>query len=447
MECILVAYSEIWLKGKKTKKRFERILLDNIKKISNEFSLKIDRGRIYLFPKEKSSKERLLEKLKYVFGISYYALVKIVHFLNLNELGNNVAEMYKEQVKGKTFRITARRKGEHAFNSMDVQKVVGEYVRKCGAKVDLENWDINIYVEIANNVAYIYDKKCSGPNGLPLGAEGRVLVLFSGGLDSPVASWYVMKRGCKPSFLFINLGGEQNLNNVLNVCKALTDKWCPGHNIDFMVAEGVEIVERIKKCVAPAYSQVVLKKAFYKIAEKICKQKKLDAVITGESIGQVSTQTIRNIAAIQEGINCLFIRPIVGFDKEEVVRIAKNIGTYDLSIRVGELCNISKGAVKTSASGSDVEAQYKKISGAVDNVSIVTLTHSHAASINIPKKHEMINIDAQSINIKNLDKGIFYVITCKEGVLAEIECDKLKSLGYECVGIKTSSYNKIINKK
>lgn len=446
MECILVAYSEIWLKSERTRRRFERMLINNIRKINEEFDADINRGRIFLLPKNEQSKKTLIEKLRFVFGISHYALAQKIELsdIKLDELGKIIANMYEKQVKNKLFRITARRKGRHAFNSMDVQKVVGEHVKKKGGKVSLKSYDMNINVEIINNTVYVYDCVHEGPKGLPLGSEGKVLVLFSGGIDSPVASWYVMKRGCIPSFLFINLGEEQNLKNVYKVYEKLTQIWCPGLETEFIVVDGRALVENIKKHIQESYAQVILKKAFYTLAKKVHDQKGMEAVVTGESIGQVSTQTIKNLGAIQNGIDCLFIRPLIGMDKNEVIEISKKIGTYDASTNIGELCNISNGAVKTAARKWEVEKEFKKVKGWLDNVTIVTLKQSPPSNEKkIPKEHIIINIDKQNINVSKLNKNKFYVIICKEGIKSMMECEKLRLMGFKCAGVKKSKINNI----
>lgn len=439
MERVLVAYSEIGTKGKSTRPKFEKQLIQNIRNAGAKFKVSWEHGRIILLPQGPGDLKILEAKLAKTFGVRYYAAIRSIAFDSIDGLAGKIAAMYGERVKGRKFRVTAHRVGSHGFSSIDAQRIIGKKLVDCGGKVDLENFEVEIRVTIKGSSALVFDKVNYGPGGLPIGSEGNVLVLFSGGIDSPVAAWHVMKRGCYPTFLFINLGGKDMLDKVYAVYRKLSYEWGNG-DFEFLAADGRKVVEKIRKEVAPEYRQVVLKKAFYVIAEKVCRQQKLDAVVTGESIGQVSTQTLRNLWGIQSGANVLFLRPLIGMDKEYSVKMAQTIGTYDLSILVGELCNISQGSVKLSAKPWQVEKEFAKVASVVDEVYVTKVTKRQAGrKIIVPKNAVVIDVDSEKVDYAKLDKSRFYVVVCKDGVNASLECELLRGLGFRCTSRKKSA--------
>ena len=438
-ERILVAYSEIGTKGKSTRPKFERCLINNIKATGAKFKASRSGGHIILIPDSPKDVEVLKERLSRVFGVEYYALMKQVAYSDLEDLADAVVKMYCDQIKGKVFRVTARTHETPGFGSMDVMRVVGARLVACGGKVNLKKYDMDVNINVRRNSAIVFDNMYRGPGGLPIGSEGNVLVLFSGGIDSPVAAWMSMRRGCRPLFLFVNLGGKDSLERAHAVYNKLCELWGNGP-FEFLVADGTNIVQEIKACVSPAFRQIVLKKSFYTLAERVCRERKLDAVVTGESIGQVSTQTLKNMWGIQRGLDVLFIRPLAGMDKQKIIKTAQKIGTYDVSIDVGELCNISKGSVKLSAKPWEVEKEFSKVAGVVNETDVTRVTLEPAAPSQKEKK--IIDLDKESINPAMLDKNKFYVIVCKDGVRASLECDVLRGLGYDCTGMKRSALTK-----
>lgn len=439
---ILLAYSEIGTKGKATRPKFEKLLIQNVRATGAKFKVLRELGRILLQPVSEKDSELLNERLGKVFGVQYYATVKEVEFKDLEDLAKKVAVIYGHFVKNKLFRVTVHRVGNHKFGSIDAQKLIGEKLLEHGGKVNLRSFELEVKVNIKDRKALVFDAPRPGPGGLPIGSEGSVLVLFSGGIDSPVAAWYAMRRGCHPAFLFINLGGKDALDRVYAVYRKLAYLW--GHeNFVFLVADGKPIVEEIKKHVVAEYRQVVLKRAFYNIAERVCKERKLDAIVTGESIGQVSTQTIKNLWGIESASNVLFIRPLIGFDKEDSIKLAQKIGTYELSNLVGELCNISEGSVKLSAKPCQVDWNYKPVTKIVDEANVTIVTHGQISEEKpMLKNATIIDVDKEKIDYTKLDKGKFYQVVCKDGINASIECEMLRGLGYNCSSSKRSALPK-----
>jgi len=433
---VMVSLGEMNLKGTQTKRKFENILIRNLKNTFNVIKVRKSDGR-FLIELDNELNE-IKNKMKKIFGVATFAIVDEFNFTTLDKLKEKIKSKYPE-IKGKKFRITGKVIGKREFGTIELQKILGEVLYNEGGIVKLKDFELEIFVYIRGEKVQIYEEVIKGSYGLPVGSEGEVLVLFSGGIDSPVATYEIMKRGCKPDLLFINLGGEEHLKHVHKVYKKLCDNWALGVKVNMYVLNGKEIVNLIKEKIKPSYRQIILKKCFYLAAEKLCIKNKYDAIVTGESLGQVSTQTLRNLNAIQNGINKIIVRPLITKDKNETILISKYIETYEESICIGELCNISdKGGVKTSASISETEFEFDKIKGEiekfVENVSIDTLQPQETYSLK-----DAVYLDTtKKINIEELDKNTFYVLHCKDGVKASIECDILKKLGFNCTSKKTS---------
>lgn len=444
---VMISLGETALKGIYTRRKFESILVSNLKNTLNVKKIRKDGGKFLI--EVEGDYEEIKYKISKIFGIATFAFVEEYNYESLDKLKEIIKNF---DVKNKKFRITAKVIGNFPFNSIELQKILGEVLYYDGGIVKLKDFEIEIFVYLKDNKVQIYNKIYKGSLGLPLGSQGKVLVLFSGGIDSPVASWEIMRRGCLPTFLFINLGGSEHLKQVYEVYEKLCNEWCLGVETKFNYIDGKEIVNLIKKKIKPSYKQIVLKKIFYLIAEKVAVENKYDAIITGENIGQVSTQTLKNLNAIQMGINKIIIRPLITFEKEEIVKEAIKIGTYNHSTKIGELCNISDGGgLKTASSQWEVEREYSKIREEVEeyleNVSIdtfipQTLPSSQTQQTQNKETPIYINLSQDKINIKKMNKNSFYIIHCKDGVQASIECDILKNLGFNCTSMKTSKIKK-----
>ncbi len=434
---VLVAYSELGIKSNTTRKRMLKILKDNICNVLGSCKFHNIRNRLII---ETDADPYPLSR---VFGIAYYAVCDHFKFQSLEHLGEYIASKYSD-IDGKTYKVDVRREGNHSFTSIDAQKYLGGKVGN--GRVNLKNPELTIHIEIRQDDVLIYDKIVRGPNGLPIGAEDRVLMLFSGGIDSPVAAWMMMKRGCPVDYLFINSGGQDHLDSVYRVYEELTSKWDSSRSSKFYVINSTELISKIISSVHPKYRQIVLKKAFYKLAcDFTSKSPKYKGIVTGESIGQVSTQTLANLNSIQSGFNCLFVRPLIGLNKEEIIEISKSIGTYNLSTKVGELCNIAEGKVVTSSSPDRSQSEFQKIQPfSYPAIEYPSLSESPPVDYSnyTDKKDPSIPDDALFYSIEDLpehlDPNKFYVIYCKSGVRARLKAQELRRKGFKVVGLSES---------
>ncbi len=352
---------EIVLKSERTRARFERQLVKNIVDMAVKKGLdepKVVRGQARIFVEGSNGLEEVLKK---VFGVYSFSPVILVEFEDLDDLALKAEQIFKKIVSGRIFAVRVKRAGEHPFTSMDAARVIGARLYKYAKGVNLKKPEVEVFVEIRDNRAYFYDKVIAGPGGLPIGVNGKALSLFSGGFDSPVASWFAWKRGVALDFVYFNLGGLDAVYRTMRVLKVLVENWCSGYSPRIHIVDFRLLVSRITKEVEPLLRQVVLRRLMYKAAEIIAKEIKACALVTGESLGQVSSQTLWNLVVEEEILDIPVLRPLLGFDKQEIMDLARKIGTYEESSKVKEYCAIVRGRAATRARLEDVKKEERKI--------------------------------------------------------------------------------------
>ncbi|AMD16837.1 tRNA sulfurtransferase [Methanobrevibacter sp. YE315] len=334
-DLIIARYGEIGLKSPKIRSRFEKRLVKNIKAT---FECEVDRnqGRIYIFPKDF---DEGIEKLNRVFGIVSYspATSTNANYDAIDEtLTRYTEDLIAENIldENTKFAIKCRRVGKHDFTSQEMAAHCGGVVRNVVmAPVDLTNPDLTIFVEIREDKAFVYHQKIKGPGGLPLGTQGKVVVLLSSGIDSPVAAYLMMKRGCEIVALHCNndpFSGPKVTENF-NLLVDQLNIYAKGSPIKKRVIDYGEYLTVAKEKAPEKMTCVLCKSGMYRIAEKLAQKLGADAIVDGSSVGQVASQTLSNILATRYGVEMPILSPLIGLDKEEITAIAKDIGTFEIS--------------------------------------------------------------------------------------------------------------------
>ena len=291
-----------------------------------------------------------------VFGVHSYSPVDAVVPAELDEIVRTGHDLYRGAVTGRRYAVAARRTGRHPFSSRDIGVHLGAALNPYGT-VDLTTPEVTVHVEVRDQRVYLFRDRTEGPGGLPVGVQGRAVCLISGGFDSAVAAWLLLKRGVALDYVFCNLAGPAFERSVIEVARVLADRWSYGDRPRIHVVDFGEAVAALQDRVTPRYWQVVLKRLMYRAAEEVAGEIGAEAVVTGESLGQVSSQTLRNLRAIEAAATRPVLRPLVGFDKEEIIRIAGRIGTAALSARIREYCAILEGKPVTAARAVAVDRE------------------------------------------------------------------------------------------
>lgn len=334
-DLIIARYGEIGIKSPKIRSRFERKLVKNIK-ATFKCDVNRNQGRIYVRPQDF---DEGVEKLNRVFGVVSYspATSTKTTFEDIDQtLGEYVEELIGEGLldENTTFAIKCRRVGTHDFSSQEMAAHCGGVVRdKVLAPVNLSNPDLTIFVEVREDDTYIFHEKIKGPGGLPLGTQGKVIVLLSSGIDSPVAAYLMMKRGCEVIALHCNndpFSGPKVTENF-NALVDQLNKYASGNPIKRRIIDYGDYLTQAKQLAPEKMTCVLCKSGMYRIAEKLAVKVHADAIVDGSSVGQVASQTLSNILATRYGVKVPILSPLIGLDKEEITAISKDIGTFDIS--------------------------------------------------------------------------------------------------------------------
>lgn len=341
-EYILVRYGEMTTKGK-NRSKFVSTLKDNVKHKLKKFkNLKVEatHDRMYI-QLNGEDHEAVAEHLKDVFGIHKFNLAMKVP-TDLEEIKKGaLAAFLQLQREVKTFKITVHRSYKHfPMQTMEILPEIGGYVLQNteDIKVDVHNPDVNIRVEIRSGYSYIMCDERMGAGGLPVGVGGKVMLLLSGGIDSPVAAYLTMKRGVSVEAVHFHsppFTSERAKQKVIDLAQELT-KYCK--RVTLHLVPFTEVQKAIHKEVPSSYSMTVMRRMMMRIAERIAEERNALALTTGESLGQVASQTLDSMHTINEVTNYPVIRPLIAMDKLEIIKIAHEIGTYETSIRPYEDC-------------------------------------------------------------------------------------------------------------
>lgn len=455
--------AELSTKGRGTRKRFMRKLVENVREAmrttGGRFTVESIWTRILV---HTDADPAALSVLSRVAGLSSWSIVTDRCGADLNEIVRVGVARYGGVVKGRSYAVRARRSGTHPFTSSDVMRTLGAALNP-GARVDLTNPDVEVEVEIRDDEAYFFSGKAAGLGGLPLGLEGRAVCLISGGFDSAAAAWMLLKRGVQLDYVFCNLAGGAYERSVVGVAKTLADEWSFGSRPKLHVVDFTRVVDDLRAHSPPRLWQLVLKRLMYQAAERVASEVGAQVIVTGEALGQVSSQTLANLAAIDGATSFPVFRPLIGFDKSDIIDLTRRIGTFDLSAKVKEYCAIAPGSPATSATAEETARATSRLdpsvlAGALDTRKVLDLRTLRGADLvldylftdRIPSGAVVLDLRTEeewrewsypgslhreswavTANPSALDRDTTYVLHCGQGQQAAQVAESLQRAGLE----------------
>lgn len=277
-----------------------------------------------------------------VFGTASVDTMVELAANDLGLLANGVVELAAERVRDKTFAVRVKRRGDHAWRSLDLARLAGDGLVRAGGSVHLDDPEVEVVVQVLGRQAFVVDEHRRGPGGLPLGSQEPVLALVSGGFDSTVASWMMMSRGCPVEFTHFSLNCAQS-DHALAVAQQLCAQWGAGMEPTVHLVEFQQIKEALLASVDSRMRQITLKVLMARAAARIASERRISALVTGDALGQVSSQTLPHLVAVSSAVDVPVLRPLLGMPKETIIEYARRIGTAQLSARAREVCDLSEG--------------------------------------------------------------------------------------------------------
>ncbi|WP_346391921.1 tRNA uracil 4-sulfurtransferase ThiI [Sulfurimonas sp. NWX79] len=462
---ILKLFPEIMIKGSSAKRQMTGQLYNNLltilERVNKDIKVVKYSDKIEVFtPKEFLPEVR--EKLLNTPGIEQ--ILEVLQFNgmdSLDKIKTKVRELFADSLKDKTFVVRVKRSGKHEFKSIDIERTVGGHLlANSEAKgVQLKNPDITLQMELIQDQLNIITTKYKGLSGFPIGTQGDILSLMSGGFDSTVASYLTMKRGIKTHFIFFNLGGMAHEIGVKQVALYLWNKFGSSHKVKFISVPFDDVIEEIFRSTPPTYMGVTLKRLMLIASEKIADTMEIDALVTGESVAQVSSQTLRNLALIDQVTNKLVLRPLATVNKPEIINIANEIGTRHFAENMPEYCGVISQNPITHGSFKRMEkvaqkfnyevldkavkdAQHLSIDEIVEDISnqapievIDDIKNGNYTVIDIRPEEECIELPCETLKIpfhklkkefKKLPKDKEYLLYCDKGIMSQLHAQYLR---------------------
>jgi len=462
---ILKLFPEIMIKGPSAKRQMVGQLYNNLIKLLERFSSEIKIRKFSDKIEVVTPVEFLVEVRQTLLDTSgIEQVLEAVQFDNMDSLEKikeQVGKSMSHTIDDKTFVVRVKRSGKHPYNSTTIEQTVGGYMLATSnaKKVDLHNPEVTIRLELINNQLNIITTKHVGLSGFPIGTQGDILSLMSGGFDSTVASYLTMKRGIKTHFVFFNLGGIAHEIGVKQVALYLWSKFGASHRVKFISIPFDSVVEEIFRSTHQTYMGVTLKRLMLIASEKIADELEIDALLTGESVAQVSSQTLRNLALIDQVSNKLILRPLATMNKPDIINIANDIGTKRFAENMPEYCGvISKNPIthgsfkrmQREAKHFDYEvldkavadAKYIYVDEVIDDVTsaspvevVSDISSNSYVIIDIRAEDACIEASCKTIKIpfhqlktefKKLPQEQEYLLYCEKGIMSQLHAQYLR---------------------
>ncbi|TDB05664.1 tRNA uracil 4-sulfurtransferase ThiI [Halomonas marinisediminis] len=358
MYYLLKLSPEITIKSRSVRQHMTRCLAANVRNTLKplEPGIGVRAGWDLLMVSVPDSAEATLideieARLCRVPGAQEVQEVREVDFDDLDDIAAHVVPCWQQRIASRRFRVSAKRRGQHDFTSSDLERHLGAALLAAApdARVDLKHPEVKVTVEVVEQRLRLIDRRLTGLGGYPLGLQGQALALISGGYDSPVAAWRMIRRGIKTHFLFFNLGGPEHERGVREVTQHLWQRYSLSHRVNFISVPFEPVVSEILRKVPDGMMGVVLKRMMARAASRIALHARIPALVTGDAIAQVSSQTLTNLALIDDASDLPILRPLLTDDKQTIINQARQIDTARFAEVMPEYCGVISRRPNTRA--------------------------------------------------------------------------------------------------
>jgi thiamine biosynthesis protein ThiI len=481
MKFIVKLYPEIMMKSKSVRSRFTKMLETNIrnvlKKVDEDAKVQRQWDRIMVrVPKDKPELiDAFAERLGCIPGIAHVVQVNEFTFDSVDHIYQQVLPLYRDELAGKTFCVRVKRTGNHDFKSIEVERYVGgglnQHTDALGVK--LKNPDLTINLEIDHEKLYMVVRRIEGLGGFPMATQEDVLSLISGGFDSGVSSFQFIKKGARTHYCFFNLGGSQHEIGVKQVAYHLWKTYGESHKVKFISVPFEPVVQELLERVENGQMGVILKRVMMRAATLLANKYGIQALVTGESLGQVSSQTLTNLNVIDRCTDLLILRPLIAMDKQDIINQSRIIGTEDFAKSIPEYCGVISQKPTVKAVLAKIEVEELKLSenlieSIVAQAKVIDIKEiAIEMDTQIAEAETVVAIDAQEIVVDiraqdeeelkplnlpdqevkkipffklstqfaELDKSKTYLLYCERGVMSKLQALYLIEQGYTNVKV------------
>lgn len=478
---IIKLHPEIAIKSRSVRKRFTKLLENNIRILGQRFDegVKVlnnwDNLVLVSDKYDEDSRLALIDILKSIPGIMQFIEVAETPFETIDDIYQAALELNRDVIAGKSFCVRCKRVGKHDFSSGEVERYVGGGLNQNveGARVQLSKPEVTVKIEIKQDLAYILKETHTGVAGFPLPSQENVLSLVSGGFDSGVATYQMIRKGARTHYLFFNLGGAAHEIGVKQASYYLWNKFSSTHKVKFVSVDFDPVVAEILENVENSQMGVILKRMMMRAGSAVAEKMGIDAIVTGESLGQVSSQTLANLSIIDRVTDTLILRPLIQHDKQEIIDIARAIGTADMAEVMPEYCGVISKKPTVKAKIGKILAEEEKLDfdvldTVIENARVMDIRDiakeakeevKDAESVSdLPKDavvvdirspeeednnplevedHEVIHLPFFRLGTKfaDLPQDKEYYLYCNKGVMSQLQALILHDQGYKTVKV------------
>lgn len=481
IEFIIKLHPEIVIKSNSVRKRQTKLLERNLKTIlvQVEPSVRVNNNFDHLTVRCDSDsaelRQKLIDHLSCIPGIVNFSEMQSSKFTTLDDIYQQVQAVYASQIEHKTFCVRVRRMGTHDFSSIEAERYIGGGLNQlvASAKVQLKKPDLVVNLEVKRDVLIMVRQSHPGMGGFPLPSQSDVLSLISGGYDSAVASYLMIRKGLRTHYVFFNLGGAAHEAGVREMSHLIWHKYSLSHKVKFVSVNFAPVVDEILEKIDNGLMGVVLKRMMMRAASSVAEKLGIKAIVTGESIGQVSSQTIANLNAIDRVTEMLILRPLIYHDKQQIIDIARQIGAEDIAKSMPEYCGvISKkptiNAVLSEVQASEDNFDFTLLDQAVEQAKVLDIRtidfqadqQAHVVSeladlpanaivldIRPPEETELKPLHLAQVAVvelpffrlnsqfANLDPTKQYYFYCEKGVMSRLQAVVLQDQGFTNIAV------------